>query len=37
MKRQQQNGNAPSGLIGPERGILKTYILYAATRDEEDT
>jgi hypothetical protein len=31
IARQRAKGMLANGLIGAERGILKTYILYAAT------
>ena len=32
IEKQRRAGADGIGLIGPERGILKTYLLYAATK-----
>lgn len=35
MEQQREKGNpSPSPLIGVEGGILKTYVLYLATKDQ---
>lgn len=34
IARQQSRGLAANGLIGAERGIIKAYLIYAATTRE---